>query len=248
MTTIDITPQPEQVELTRTRGALAAVSVVFVAILNLILTLTMPTVSDEVLAQLDDLAAGRDPDYTPDFSELPDDVPSEVTEVSAPVDVANDYAAWELFNDVTTVMWFGAVVAFLVWLWRARTVAGAVADWQLDHSRPKAIWSWFVPGVNLLLPYRVVAEIWQASKPDDDNSGRGLLVGWWTCWIVSLFASLFSVYDLATTLTSPQPSATFSNGVAAAYVSALAVVGAAVFLVPIIQRIDSWQMAAAQRR
>src|SRR5690606_34859850 len=129
---IDNTPQPEQVKLTRTRGTLAAEAVVIVAILSLILTLTMPPVTDEVLAKLDNLAAGRDPDYTPDFSELPDDVPSEVTEVSAPVDVANDYAARELFNDLTTVMWFGAVVAFLVWLWRARTVAGAVADWQLD--------------------------------------------------------------------------------------------------------------------
>jgi hypothetical protein len=55
--------------------------------------------------------------------------------------------------------------ALLGWLWRLRVNARAMAVRRFTYPRSWTVLGFFVPGLNVLRPYQVMAEIWQASDP-----------------------------------------------------------------------------------
>lgn len=71
------------------------------------------------------------------------------------------------------VAWVGmAVATFMAWLWSARVRSAA----RGRHRRASA-WAfgaWLVPGINLVWPYQLVADVWQAA-----GFGRPTIVRWW---------------------------------------------------------------------
>jgi hypothetical protein len=88
------------------------------------------------------------------------------------------------------------VVAFLVWLHRAARNLPALGNpkSKIEHSPGWAVGSFFVPFVNLVVPYKAVREIWVKSDPavrtEDDfmfaaPSSAPLLLGWWIAWLAS---------------------------------------------------------------
>lgn len=64
-------------------------------------------------------------------------------------------------------------LAFLFWLYRVRVNVRALGMRKMRYRREWTLLSFLVPILNLLRPYQVVREIWQASDP-----GTGGPVGW----------------------------------------------------------------------
>ncbi|NRA08671.1 MAG: DUF4328 domain-containing protein [Myxococcales bacterium] len=64
-------------------------------------------------------------------------------------------------------------LAFLFWLYRVRVNVRALGMRKLRYRREWTLLSFLVPILNLLRPYQVVREIWQASDPQSGGP-----VGW----------------------------------------------------------------------
>ena len=88
------------------------------------------------------------------------------------------------------------VVAFLLWLHRASKNVPALGNsrQRVEYSPGWAVGSFFVPFVNLVVPYKAVREVWEKSDPavrtEDDfmfaqPSSAPLLLGWWIAWLAS---------------------------------------------------------------
>ena len=102
-------------------------------------------------------------------------------------------AALQLLIYVTTVIFF------CVWLYRAadNLVAFNPSN-RTDYSPGWAVGSFFVPFVNLVLPYRAVKEVWQKSGPPDElhlsePSAPARFPIWWLFWLLASFAGNISM-------------------------------------------------------
>jgi hypothetical protein len=118
----------------------------------------------------------------------------ETTDVDAPVDLREIgillFAVFELFVFIPTV------VIFCVWMYRAHKnlVALGNARQHLEHSSGWAVGSFFVPFVNLVVPYTAMREIWAKSDPEVTEEtpflrfaggAPGVMKLWWGFWIAS---------------------------------------------------------------
>ncbi|MFI6226278.1 DUF4328 domain-containing protein [Micromonospora echinospora] len=82
------------------------------------------------------------------------------------------------------IAYLTAVVLVIVWTYRVRKNLDAFPGSAPGLGAGWAIGGWLVPLVNLVVPYRVVADVTRASvwRP-----GTGRLVGvWWAAWLVFL--------------------------------------------------------------
>jgi Domain of unknown function (DUF4328) len=86
------------------------------------------------------------------------------------------------------------VVAFLLWIYRARQNLDAFRGEPFEFSPAWAVGSFFIPFVNLVQPYSAMREIWQASDPELPPVGEGsfsyvaapvspLLLTWWLLFL-----------------------------------------------------------------
>ena len=148
-------------------------------------------------------------------------------------------AILELIIYVTTI------VFFLMWLYRAYNNVRAFDPWRrLDHSAGWAVGSFFIPFVNLVVPYRAVKEVWQKSGPP----GEALLSEpgppasfptWWLFWLLASFAGNISM-RASFNENVPERTATMISIVA----SALSIL-AAVFAYLVVDAIDKRQEETA---
>ncbi|HEV2914573.1 MAG TPA: DUF4328 domain-containing protein [Pyrinomonadaceae bacterium] len=94
-------------------------------------------------------------------------------------------------------------VVFLLWIHRAYRNLPALGNprQQLEYSPGWAAGYFFIPILNLFVPFRVVKEIWRKSEPDVGTGESYMfyppeapaLIGvWWAFWIASLFADRIS--------------------------------------------------------
>ena len=64
-------------------------------------------------------------------------------------------------------------IAYCMWLYRARRNIIALGIPGLEYSPGMAVGSFFIPFVNLLVPFRAMKEAWKATEPpivtDSDN-------------------------------------------------------------------------------
>ena len=106
--------------------------------------------------------------------------------------------AWGLFAIglavVEIVVYIATVVFFLMWVYRDREnlTAFGVEKRQLQYSSGWAVGSFFVPFVNLVVPYRAMKELWQKSVPNSSSmfselSPPGFFPLWWAAWLLSNF-------------------------------------------------------------
>ena len=93
------------------------------------------------------------------------------------------------------------VVFFLIWIHRTHRNLPSLGASGLEYSPAWAVSGFFVPLVNLFLPFRVVKEIWKASDPTVDISDglawksastSPLITYWWTLLLI-----LFPVSSIA---------------------------------------------------
>jgi hypothetical protein len=111
--------------------------------------------------------------------------------------LAADAAAW---LGAIALPWLGdlgdsgflvAMVMFVVWFYRARVNAEG-HGWPQRRSPGAAIWSWFVPAVNLFAPFQIMADIWRAGLPAQARANPATLPGtWWGCMLAFFLLSSF---------------------------------------------------------
>lgn len=91
---------------------------------------------------------------------------------------------------------FAAGAFFIAWLYRAYKNLGALGAEAMRHQPGWAIGGWFIPIVNLVLPKRIVDDLWRASDPEGPASRfstwgprrvPSLYNWWWLLWILSNF-------------------------------------------------------------
>lgn len=97
------------------------------------------------------------------------------------------------------IIYIATVVLFCMWLHRSYANLRAIdPSARLDYSPGWAVGSFFIPLVNLVVPYRAVRETWQKSGPPDE----ALLMLpkppiwfpiWWTFWLLASFAGNISM-------------------------------------------------------
>lgn len=113
------------------------------------------------------------------------------------------------------------VVLFLIWLHRG--FANLRATGSKDSTKPwKAVLFCIIPIANLYLPFRLVSDLWAASKRSAENAVSPLINLWWWTWLLSAFVSKIGQRNLQmldndsankTILTTPWDSAHFHTEV-----------------------------------
>jgi hypothetical protein len=89
-----------------------------------------------------------------------------------------------------TVAWALTAVLFLAWLHSAYDVLPALGVTGVSHSATGAVGTFLVPGVNLVRPPRVLAELWHASARGGTGRGSERMPGWVTAWWTLFLASV----------------------------------------------------------
>ena len=112
---------------------------------------------------------------------------SGISALDAPVALLVDIGV------ATSVSTMAASILFLVWFWRASRWL-PVLGFTPRLRQSWAAWAWIVPVVNLVLPKRLVDDVWRASDPTaapEDPGWRrrpvpSFLNWWWGLWVLHL--------------------------------------------------------------
>ncbi len=100
-------------------------------------------------------------------------------------------------KQVTAFVAFAIVISFLVWLLRVHENLPALGLRKLTYSSAWVLGWWFIPFLNLYLPFKVLLEIWIGSDPEFDgaevseSADSPALVGWWWATFASSIMLLF---------------------------------------------------------
>jgi hypothetical protein len=92
-------------------------------------------------------------------------------------------------------IYIASVVLFLNWFRRAYGNLHRLGIKYLKQKESMAVWSWFIPFINLFRPVQIMNEIWtetqeKIKKLDSEyhyKSGRLIIGFWWTLFIISNF-------------------------------------------------------------
>ena len=151
-----------------------------------------------------------------------------------------------LVGILSLIVYVTTVVFFLMWLYRAANNLRAFDPWcRTDHSPGWAVGSFFIPFVNLVVPYRAVKEVWQKSVPPDaallaEPGPPAVFPTWWLFWLLACFAGNISM-RLSFNDNVPESTATQISILA----SALSIV-AAFFAYLVVDAIDKKQKETSQ--
>jgi hypothetical protein len=137
---------------------------------------------------------------------------------------------------IATLVCLVAAVVFLCWLRRARVNAELLSSAPHRHGRGWLVGAWFVPFVNLVVPFRIVSDIWLASAPPTEarQIGTAPVLAW---WLTALGTWL--LYGVAFGLRLDR-SWQYTAAVLISLQGLLTVVAAALAVV-VVSRIGRWQ-------
>ena len=145
------------------------------------------------------------------------------------------------------VVYIATVVFFLMWLYRSREnlAAFGVRKNSLEYSSGWAVGSFFVPFVNLVIPYRAIKELWRKSVPNSDSmfselSPPGFFPLWWAFWLLSNFAE--RIYFRMSWRENVSSDITAAVGVLAGLLS----ITAALLAVMIVREIERQQIESSR--
>jgi Domain of unknown function (DUF4328) len=103
-------------------------------------------------------------------------------------------AAIESFD---LLLFVAATVVFLTWVYRSIANLPALGSMSCLFTPAGAVWSWFIPFVNLVRGHQIMATIWQESQPPAVNESgfylprKATLVHWW--WGLYLFTGVAGI-------------------------------------------------------
>src|SRR5690606_36596274 len=86
-------------------------------------------------------------------------------------------------------MFIATIVAFVKWFRRAYNNIHALNKENLEYSENQALWSWFIPFINLVRPKRIMEEIWDRTQKsyyvsNTEYTKSALISWWWGFWII----------------------------------------------------------------
>jgi len=142
------------------------------------------------------------------------------------------------------LLFIASTILWLVWLYKSYASLTHLGTRGTRHASPgRAVALWFVPLLNLVVPYRVVREIWlrtaglNAAEPD--LSEKIPLISWW--WALYLIWNLVAVVAGALFRLGIQDPATVFEVVLAAHILH---VGADLLAIMTVRSIASLQLHA----
>lgn len=102
--------------------------------------------------------------------------------------IAYDYKTdWQLWTSVSGMIGFFALVLFFVWVYRPAYNARALSHDPSKCSSGWAVGWFFIPILNLWVPYRVLKTIMKAGLPTPDSElpkyERRLLIWFWVFFL-----------------------------------------------------------------
>lgn len=105
-------------------------------------------------------------------------------------ELASAYLWQELTGNLHMMMGVTSFVGLLIWIYQANRYLRQTGVPGLQYSPGWVVAGFFIPFVCLVMPYRVVKEIWQASDPDTTGEEwrrvpSGLVALWWATWLIS---------------------------------------------------------------
>ncbi|WP_176968753.1 DUF4328 domain-containing protein [Amycolatopsis xylanica] len=141
------------------------------------------------------------------------------------------------------VIMVAAAIVFIVWLWRVRLNAEALAIGHHHRSRGWVVGSWICPVVNLWFPFQVVSDIWKASKPANRAepnlsalSGSARLDWWWRLYVGG------NLVNWIAWRVGREPTIESLRNAALADTAAFVLTtGSAVLVIQLIREINAWQ-------
>jgi multisubunit Na+/H+ antiporter MnhC subunit len=145
------------------------------------------------------------------------------------------------------VVYIATIVIFLTWLYRSyeNLPALGVPRNRIEYSSGWAIGSFFVPFVNLAVPYLAVRELWRKSMADSSTmfgelSPPAFFPLWWATWLLSNFAG--NIYFRFVLTETPDPNLLLIGGI----VTSVLNIVSAMFLIKVIKEINRQQMESSQ--
>jgi hypothetical protein len=141
-------------------------------------------------------------------------------------------------------VYIATVVVFLMWLYRVSNNVAAFGK-TTHHSSGWAVGSFFVPIINLFVPYQAVKDIWKKSEPTAADafsygvSPPGVFPTWWGFWIASNISS--NAY-FRMTLSEVPMEASATVGILSEVLS----MAAAFFAIKVVKEIDRRQEERAR--
>lgn len=139
------------------------------------------------------------------------------------------------------IVYLATVVCFLMWLYRAYNNLRAFDSWSRpDYSAAMAVGSFFIPFANLVLPYRIVKEVWQKSGTADEGlmsepNTPAFFPIWWLFWLLASFAG-----NISTRLSFEGKVDESTAAIVSVIAGGLAII-AAVFAYLVVDAIDAKQ-------
>ena len=134
-------------------------------------------------------------------------------EHNKPVPAFHENTSLGSLSDVVLLMTLISVIVACVWQHRAAS-AGRALGLPSTHSPAWGVGSWFVPVVNLWMPYQAIRD---CLPPDDPN--RTLVLRWWLilmgAWITALGAEIAIFFSEPVALGFAIPAALFALGLLA---------------------------------
>ncbi|MEM9458883.1 MAG: DUF4328 domain-containing protein [Myxococcota bacterium] len=146
------------------------------------------------------------------------------------------------------VVFWVTVVFYCRWLHRAYGNVVVLASRgrlgaRLRYRPSQAVWSFFIPFINLVRPYRVVAELWRCSGPTFEGPVFSCLVGaWWAMW---LGGTMLARHTRQMVAGAGEDTERLMSAWSVAAIGQLLMVGAAVLAIMVIREVGQRQAARA---
>lgn len=138
-------------------------------------------------------------------------------------------------------LFLGTAIAFLVWLYRAEVNVRALGADDMMVSPGWAVGWFFVPLVQLVMPFIAMRELWKASATPRDwqlGASSPLIPLWWACWIGSVISG-----NIAFALGRTEDYDAFLAADFTGMISAAFTIPSAILLAAIIGHIQAMQEA-----
>jgi hypothetical protein len=101
-------------------------------------------------------------------------------------------AHWSQLHSLRLIQglaWLATAVMFLWWLYRAYGNLRALGAAELAFTPRAAVSAFFVPVVNVVVPVRVVRELWHGSDPTRREGGAPPTMSPWVAWWWGVFVA-----------------------------------------------------------
>lgn len=136
-------------------------------------------------------------------------------------------------------LFLGTAITFLVWLYRAEVNVRALGAEDMMVGPGWAVGWFFVPLVQLVMPFVAMRELWKASAAPRDwqlGASSPLIALWWACWIGSVISG-----NIAFALSRMEDYDAFLAADFTGMISAAFTIPSAILLAAIIGHIQAMQ-------